>query len=567
MSSDDGHMSDYDFVDLQETNVYSSDDDSTVTSSLAPPEGWSTLSLSDADAAAVAAAKSEPVVVTSATRVRREFISAVPVSPSAVAQRGATSTVFEPAGGNSSSQQVSGCLECSVCQRLLRDCVECPKCHSLFCRNHLRVDSNGKSPCPCEPCRSAASTASQKETSVAPTAAAATTIAFATPVQQPLHPASSFLPNIPVQRMADAVPSRCDGCGLSLSWGELGSHFCDQQLVSCDGCDWFGKRHLLEHHASTCAGKELVARAQHEALAARAEADLARRERDGAERRASSAEMRASELEARLLQAEKSLQHKIEEAAAIEVRHMKKEEELQQQVREAKAEVAKLAADAVKRAEAAAAAATAATAEPARRSAAASRTSNSGGSQPAAGRPKGAGAAAGTTAPLGFAAMLNRAGFPAPTAPEHAGAAAGKKAAPPAEPAATQATQTAAPPATSRAGGRSSSSSSSSSKGAPHAAVQTARVERSSGKGSGMTMTDTACQAPVPSVEACLKPYLDRPSSLLEKKVVVFWPRQGRWYIGRPTVYKEATKEHRVEYDDGDVRDHVLAHRSWGLIG
>lgn len=43
--------------------------------------------------------------------------------------------------------------------------------------------------------------------------------------------------------------------------------------------------------------------------------------------------------------------------------------------------------------------------------------------------------------------------------------------------------------------------------------------------------------------------------------------RQGRWYVGRPTVYKPATKEHRVEYDDGDVRDHVLAHRSWGMIG
>ncbi|CAN0548043.1 unnamed protein product, partial [Laminaria digitata] len=42
---------------------------------------------------------------------------------------------------------------------------------------------------------------------------------------------------------------------------------------------------------------------------------------------------------------------------------------------------------------------------------------------------------------------------------------------------------------------------------------------------------------------------------------------QGRWYVGRPTVYSEATREHRVEYDDGDVRDHVMAHRSWGLIG
>ena len=517
MSSDDGHMSDYDFVDLQETNVYSSDDDSTVTSGLAPPKGWSTLSLSDADAAA--AAKTGPAAVTGAARARREFISAVPTSPAAVA-RTSTSTRFEPGRNNT-----SGVLECSVCQRLLRDCVECPTCHSLLCRTHLRVDSNGKSPCPCEPCRSAVS---KKETSDN-NAPFSTTPTAATPPPPPvLHPASSFLPNIPVQRMADAVPSSCDGCGLSLTWGELGDHVCDQQLVPCDGCGWFGKRHLLEHHASTCAGKELVARAQHDALAARAELDLARRDRDEAERRASSAEMRASELEARLLQTEKTLRAKTVEAAAARTAdaaaHMKKEESLQQQLREARAETAKLAADIAKRGEeakAAKAAAAAAAAAAAEKTASSPEPVRRGSASRAAARAA-AGATSGTTAPLGFAAMMGRAGLlPAPTAvPQHA---APEKRAAPAPAAASQATQTTAASTASRASGRSSSSSSS-SKGALHAAVQMARGERSSGGGGGVMM-DTACQAPVPSVEACLKPYLDRPKSLLERKVVVFWPR------------------------------------------
>lgn len=502
MSSDDGHMSDYDFVDLQETNVYSSDDDSTVTSSLAPPKGWSTLSLSDADAAA----RTGAVAVTSATRVRREFVSAVPASPTVIA-RASTSTPAAAAAGN-----VSRCLECSVCQRLLRDCVECPTCHSLFCRTHLRVDSNSKSPCPCEPCLAAAS---KKETSAennAPfsTATTTATAAPAAPVQ--LHPASSFLPNIPVQRMADAVPSSCDGCGLSLSWGELGSHVCDQQLVPCDGCGWFGKRHLLEHHASTCSGKQLVARAQHEALAARAELDLARRDQEGAERRVSSAEMRASELEARLLQAEKALEEKIGEAAALRAEaalHMKKEDELQKLLQQARAETAtaaaKAASDAAKRGGdgAAATGRSSSLAEPLRRGSGGGRTRSS----------NGAAAAAQQGAPLGFAAMLNRAGFapaPAAAAPE---SVAQRKAA-----ATAAATQTTVASTASRASGRSSGTS----KGALHAAVQMARGDRPSGGG---VMMDTASQAPVPSVEACLKPYLDRPSSLLEKKVVVFWPR------------------------------------------
>ncbi|CAM9495480.1 unnamed protein product [Scytosiphon promiscuus] len=580
-SSDDGNMSDYDFVDVE--GASSSSDDDTVTSSLAPPKGWSTLSLADADGS-----EAGPAVITSSTaaaagaRGRREFISSpgssatsatASFSPSVIKK---SSTRFEPAAPAS-----AGAFSCRACDHLLRDCVECPTCHSLFCRDHLVIDKqSGKSPCPCEPCRPTLTVPEQEETItpnnniVAPFST--TPAPSAPPAQQRrLHPHEAFLPNIPVQRMADAVPSRCDGCGISLTWGELALHACDQQLVPCRhkdfGCRWFGQRHEADSHAesSTCPGR--LARAQRANDDLRAQLAAARAETQAAERRASSAEMRASDLEARLEVAEKGLResgretHALREkmttmsaAAAVEAaENNKKQEKLQQQLQSAVADVKK-GGKLLQQARNAGRAGSS--------SAANSSSSSSGGASSTAANSTPAAAAPSPMAPLGFAAMLNRAGFSPPPPPPAA------RPAPPqlvvterneaATATAAATTQTTTPATTaSRQGSRGN-------KGALTAAVKMARAGGGSAASArGGATTDTACQAPVPAVEACLKPYLDRPSSLLEKKVVVFWPRQGRWYVGRPTVYKEDTKEHRVEYDDGDVRDHVLAHRSWGLIG
>ncbi|CAN0322585.1 unnamed protein product, partial [Hapterophycus canaliculatus] len=284
-SSDDGNMSDYDFVDVEGA----SSDDDTVTSSLAPPKGWSTLSLSDADGGETGAYfLASAAAAATAARGRREFISSpgsaaatcASFSPSVIKK---SSTRFEPAPAS------AGAFSCRACDRLLRDCVECPTCHSLFCREHLVINKqNGKSPCPCEPCRP-----SSTDTVVAPF--------FTTSAQAPsaprLHPHEAFLSNIPVQRMADAVPSKCDGCGISLSWGELALHACDQQLVPCRhkdfGCRWFGQRHEADSHAesSTCPGR--LARAQRANDDLRAELAASRAEAEALEHRACSAEERA----------------------------------------------------------------------------------------------------------------------------------------------------------------------------------------------------------------------------------------------------------------------------------
>ncbi|CAN0095724.1 unnamed protein product [Ectocarpus fasciculatus] len=534
-SDDDGCMSDhsFDFVEVEGGSTSYSSDDGTVTSSLAPPRGWSTLSLSDADAV-----KTGPAAVTTTTTTttgaatgggRREFISApiaaasfCPAATASVTTK--SSTRFEPAASPSAA------FSCRACGDLLRDCVECPTCHSLFCRDHLVVDKQtGTSPCPCEPCSPIAPIA---------TLSAAACTSPTRVVQH--HPCEAFLPNIPVQRMADAVPSRCDGCGISLSWGELGRHACDQQLVPCrrreHGCSWFGKRHEREAHeaSSTCPGR--LALAQAEALEARSEAARLRAAGEEAERRASSAEMRASELEARLAAAEMRLRQRDQEAAALRdtvttmaaaaavaaaEENGKKQERLQQQLKQQQQQQQQ-------------AAATVAAAQDARRAgrqqqqqqqqaAVATRTPP----PPQQQQPP-------TTMP--FAAILNRAGFSPQTAatapaaepvrlplavPDKKKAGGGSRAA-----AATATTQTVVPSTASRASGRGTH------KGALSAAVQMARAggpspATAAGKGSGSAgvMMDTASQAPVPAVEACLKPYLDRPSSLLEKKVVVFWPR------------------------------------------
>lgn len=522
-SSDDGNMSDFDFVDVEGA---SSSDDDTVTSSLAPPKGWSTLSLSDADAG-----DPGPSLLTSAAaaaaRGRREFISspgsatagtsAASFSPSVIKK---SSTRFEPAPTS------AGAFSCRACERLLRDCVECPTCHSLFCREHLVIDQqNGKSPCPCEPCRpsSTASSGDGKETATPSNTIAPFSTTPSAPSSQQLNPHEAFLPNIPVQRMADAVPSRCDGCGISLSWGELALHACDQQLVPCRhkdfGCRWFGQRHEADSHAesSTCPGR--LAQAQRANDDLRGQLATARAEAGSAERRATAAEERASDLEARLAVAERALQESGRETAALREKlatmsataaveaaeNSKKQERLQQQLQAAVADVKK-GGKLLQQARSGGRATS-------------SAASNSNGTAAAAANAAAPATPAAPMAPLGFAAMLNRAGFsPPPQAPRPAPpqlVVTEKKKAGTATAAAT--TQTPAPAA--------SRSSRSRSRGALTTAVQMARAGGAAAGGGGGTMTDTASQAPVPAVEACLKPYLDRPSSLLEKKVVVFWPR------------------------------------------
>lgn len=429
-----------------------------------------------------------------------------------------------------------GPFSCKACGSLLRDNVECASCHSLFCREHLRIDKvTLESPCPCAPC---AYTGTE----------------------------DSFLPNIPVQRMADAVPSRCDACGASLSWGELATHECDLQIVSCEyaqwGCGWRGHRVRRAEHvaASTCPGK--LARAEQEAADARAELAVVTAElaaaceaAEIAERRATVAEMRGQELEARISSAEKSL---VEKDALI--------------------------LKAKKEATAASSAASSASAyapgcdrrkkkgfmaEP--------RGARGGGPPqppdssvppqfPERSRcPANAPATPGTPQEQqqqnGMFAMFNKnkaavtAAFstsstpPAPAtianaAPPTAGT--DKVAAPVAPP--QQLSSPGRPPA-SLADSKGSKSKPSHGPAAPSvsaaaslprpahtvvaaavaaaaAAAATATAPTASAQGvAPVGAMEAACQAPAPATEACLKPFLERPRSLLEKKVVVFWPR------------------------------------------
>lgn len=575
-SSDDGNMSEYDFVEVEADSCASSDD-GTVTSSLAPPKGWSTLSLSDADG--IVEKTSATVVAVAMTDVacgRREFISsptATAAAASAVINNNRGSTRFEPGSRSSSQhrqqQQQHACLECPMCGRILRDCVECPTHHTLFCREHLRIDSNGKSPCPCALCCASPTTTSVR----APISTATTT----TPK---LYPIASFLPNIPVQRMADAVPSSCEGCGTSLSWGELAFHVCDQQVVACDaaasGCAWFGQRQRLSEHASTCRVVQLrldqEARRGKVVKDALEEAAELRTGLAAARERANTAEMRALELEVRVARAEKSLE--MERAVFIA-----KQKELETLLQE----------EEKKTAAATTAAAAAAAATRRERKPAASTSSFAGGENGTCGATR-----SNPVPPTAFGAIFNAARFSAQPQPNKnaatgstdttrstnncnnnnknnansnpahttlitnsnsnnsnhnnnnkqppyfvnplaIAAAAGKKKSPTVTITAAAGTQTAAAAAaaasrataTATGTGTVTPARSSSTKGAHSTAVQMARRGGSAAasSGGGGVMTDTACQAPVPASEACLKPYLDKPKSLLDKKVVVFWPR------------------------------------------
>ena len=538
-SSSDGNMSDYDLVsDIDSTPPSSpragSGAMASPRGSSPPPKGWSTLSLSDA-------------------RIEKDGsrYSAKPSLLSSTCNKDATSH-------QTATTPKSGPFHCQACQRLLRDCVECPSCHSLFCREHLRVDSStGMSPCPCKPCRDGPRSANDNKitpsatstTSATPAAAVvAANTAFASSRQLEVYPREAFLPNIPVQRMADAVPSRCNACGSLFSWGDLATHECDLQTVSCDlarwGCTWTGKRHQLADHitASTCPG--LLARAEHELVGARAEISAMRAElaaaleaKKDAEHRAEAAEKRSEELEGKLavLENNRKIMSEQEEAAA------------------GAAAEAEAAVDGKRRTEGASV-----------RSRSGRGTSggvaggSGGGPPPSRGRHHSHGhgqrpaqqqqgrqqrqqqehdsvlqewqqqqqeqqeqqaraqalqrqqqqqqqpppTSVAPTTTLNFTSILNKAGFSPNAFPLSSTTT----------PTPTAASDKAAAAATTTATSR-----------RPSTAVAPPRP-RAVARGPKMVV-EAACQAPVPATEACLRPYLEQPVSLLEKKVVVFWPR------------------------------------------
>ena len=385
-------------------------------------------------------------------------------------------------GDDVSEDDEHGPFSCKVCLNLLRDNVECSNCHGLFCREHLRVDKTvDKSPCPCIAC------------------------SFAE-VPQSL---SSFLPNIPVQRMADAVPSRCDGCGTAFSWGELAQHACDRQTVACEhanwGCSWRGQRqHRPKHVASsTCPGQ--LARAEQEIAESRAEiaalhVKLAamRQAKEDAERRALAAETHGRELEAKMIEAEKSLRQK--------------------DVVNAKQTSA--TADKLKAKAGQGGGWNMATAAGEATSGGLARGKKSGGSSHAVSKASLAQstrhqpAATRSTAPtsVGIQQQLLGGMFtPKGTASSNTqeGNVVGSSTASSPTASSTQQQQQVQLDMTGRQ-----------ADGTVGLVVPASVGARAQPVG-----VDAASQAPVPATEACLKPYLERPHALLEKKIVVFWPR------------------------------------------
>lgn len=366
-----------------------------------------------------------------------------------------------------------GPFSCKVCSSILRDNVECSSCHSLFCREHLRINkAAGTSPCPCKPCAFSA-------------------------VPQPL---SFFLPNIPVQRMADSIPSRCDGCGGAFSWGDLAKHACERQTINCEyaswGCSWKGQRQHLPRHlaSSTCPGK--LALAEHEVAEARKEINTIRMElaaakeaKEDAERRAVTAETRSRELEAKVAEAEKNLREK---DAVIAKR--------------ATADNLNLAAG--ERRTSPAAANNAASGTGGRNSGGTSSSPSA--SESSSGqttRNQSATTAIGIQQQL-LGVMFNQKGDSSkPQQAAGASSSTGKT---------SSGQQKKQNPMDSTR--RQSDESAAPASGTALASPAVVAVPRPVG-------VDVACQAPVPATEACLKPYLERPHALLEKKIVVFWPR------------------------------------------
>lgn len=366
-----------------------------------------------------------------------------------------------------------GPFSCKVCSNILRDNVECSSCHSLFCREHLRIDkAAGTSLCPCKPCAFSA-------------------------VPQPL---SFFLPNIPVQRMADSIPSRCDGCGEFFSWGDLAKHACERQTINCEyaswGCSWKGQRQHLPRHlaSSTCPGK--LALAEHDVAEARKEINTIRVElaavqeaKEAAERRAVTAETRSREMEAKVAQAEKYLREK---DAVITKR----------------ATADNLKAAAGERLTSPAAANDPASDTGGRNyGGTSSLPSVSESSSGQTTRDQSATTAIGIQQQLLGGLFNQKDDSSKPQQAAGASSSTGKASSGQQKKqnlmdSTRRQSDEIVPPASDTA----------------LASPAVVAIPRPVG-------VAVACQAPVPATEACLKPYLERPHALLEKKIVVFWPR------------------------------------------
>ncbi|CAM9400941.1 unnamed protein product [Hapterophycus canaliculatus] len=57
----------------------------------------------------------------------------------------------------------------------------------------------------------------------------------------------------------------------------------------------------------------------------------------------------------------------------------------------------------------------------------------------------------------------------------------------------------------------------------------------------------------------------DEPQVLLNKRVKVKW-RGDSWYPGTISEYNPAENTHKCVYDDGDVREYTMPHKSWRFM-
>ncbi|CAM9205405.1 unnamed protein product [Sphacelaria rigidula] len=478
LTEDSASESDYDFV---------SDPENTPPSS--PRAGAAAGAAGESPGGSGSAIAAEPAVVV--------------VGPSAVGEIAGLISTVAPGGGSGTTK--APLFKCAVCAGLLRDCVECPRCHSLFCRKHLTVNKYGRSPCAYKPCCSTSTDdsninnnptgagSSRKSKSRITSVLSNNTMppnvndsnATAAAAAASSLPEEAFQPNIPVQRMADAVPSVCKACNLSLTWGELGSHTCDLQIVPCPearwGCTWTGRRVQLASHSagkgsSTCPGR--IARVENKLSEVRAELSASRGEVLAAREACRAMERRALEAEIKV--------SKMEEACSARLRE-REEEKARADAAVAALEKANADIDKLKKA-------TISSARVAFRGAPDNKASGTTAAPTASTQEQqqqqqhglGAITAMFTGSVSSTEAVTNR------DSNSSASGTAGSQQQLPSSPSRRQ---------------RSTASAASTTSRMPQAAVE------------------AACQAPVPATEACLRPYLERPDSLLEKKVVVFWPR------------------------------------------
>ncbi|CAM9903760.1 unnamed protein product [Discosporangium mesarthrocarpum] len=355
-------------------------------------------------------------------------------------------------------------LHCAVCLELLRDCVECPNCHDLFCRAHLVAVEDGKSGplcrCPGEACAGAGDRAA-------------------------LHRMDSFLANIPIQRMVDSSCSSCKACNQEISWGNLPAHVCDLQEVDCEqaswGCSWQGRRFEVEAHREGCPGR--VAEAESKLATLEAEKALLERKIRVKEEVCLGLESEAELLRARATKLSADFERKVSDQAA----ELKAESE--------RADRAVAWGEELK-----------ATVDLLRQS-----IDNE---------------------------MSNARHWKKESERLEANSFSIEEELSTQKEEVTRLREALLPQRVAED-------------------IWAVRAARPAGHG-GNKMPDTV---------ACLRGYAVLPMSLVQQKVVVFWPRQGSWYSGMVTGYNKEKGEHHIEYDDGDVKDHKMSERAWGILG